>query len=1451
MTRAEFAAKYESIFADNEYQNITEATFRDFKDDIAQTFLSDVIVPGGTSANRLFAFTGTAQQPQPVEKDNFYLVTNQRLARAKSSFNASAIPTVNNAYWEIMLEVPAAVQVLQGTGISSTATISQQVLTNLLAAEAWTKVPMGQYGTTQALDTEEAFVAYVLTMLSQILPSQMPGKPADAQVDDVSNTFSALLVAGFPNLAEYEGYGFPNISGTVPLTAANAYLQNGRVYLKGLEGPLGVGEVGFRVAASGSRPAGPFATNASSFTGIVVAPPTANTSPVVTVSASAVVGGQKLTAIAADSDGVKSIYIKVYDAQTNAVVQTFGPSVPGDTQYITTWASPAEGSYYAKAIATDTKDAVSVSDPAVFVIASQNVTPAAPVVVYLSATRRLTATHDLGGVLLYSYQGGAFVEYTGSLIVDDLAHDPQEWRFKRAASTGYNESLVAYSPAIAAKPATPVGTATRQTSGLLVKADGTLAEWSHSPEWTSEDSPALIAFAPSAIAALSAGAAGSSDFGGVREGHLYIETIAGIETWFMFYGAGDGSASTDPAYTGNEWRIQLAKSTNRGLTWQKLGPTSIGPRTNGSGAEPQCRDMLFMARWKTSPLGDVYCLYSMKGLGPSYPTELGRIPNPSYTSDIWILPVTASGPQTTGWTYVRNDLELQASGLFDAFCAYCASVVPYNNKYYDFYSASRTNNTLNIGVSIGDTPLGPFTRTGTPLFADADVNPRVPENPKVLQYLGFGFPMWLMLLNEGSLSLGSTDSNAYVLSESLTSWNFANHRVFQKANLLHGQSTLGIPSPFYKADGQPYISDEGYLPYTYDCDPFGPAFPDIHMGRKLRYNMLEPSRLALRFNGQTAAGTWSDNFNRAALGAEWVQVEGRPFTVNGTQLVMETTPNSDVMVVPGATFTDGTITLDTLIDDSCGVGVVFRYSGPKEFYFIGFSPGPASDTTGSIHFYKKVDNGTPTGTYIEIGTGTAVNRALLPIGGAVALKLVISGTTYTVFSGTTQIGEFTDATYTGPGAFGLRSGDPGVGRRLVDNVVVTPAGAQSGTFVPTGNILIDSFDRADGPLGGSWRLVEGTNAFAIVNNQCDLGTLAGNNAVMVNDAVSWLNGTVKATLSIGTGGGVGLIWRYTSGSSFYMLDFSRDLEGVLRYSFYKKTGAGYSQIGISKAISTSLVATGATFTASVAVSGSSFSLFIGGSQLDQFSDSAYATAGTSGLRNGSSEAAMRLVNDFSTYQDNVVLTPPVTSETPYLKRVLAHSDYVAEFALEFDDVNTPGYVQFQPRQQANGDHYAIQVAAGGSLVGSKTVGGVSASLAASLGTTTTQKTQSSIRHVLRIVQQGSSLKAWLDGELQINTTDASFTSGSSMGFVATGGACRLRGILMYKAQTVTLSNVPVGASVTLRGYGGFPIATTVASSSTVQLSHTHYPVASIDVNNADVAVPAGGVYGGESYAYAA
>jgi hypothetical protein len=140
-------------------------------------------------------------------------------------------------------------------------------------------ITANQYGTHPAFNSQTALNAYLLGRPAQIVSTPStpttpvaPAAPTDGQVDDTANTFSGLAVAGFPSFAEYEAFGFPGVAGTVPLTSANSHQQGSRIYLDGLAGPIQKGAVGFRVAASGTRPAGAYLLNVDTFTG--VAPPT-------------------------------------------------------------------------------------------------------------------------------------------------------------------------------------------------------------------------------------------------------------------------------------------------------------------------------------------------------------------------------------------------------------------------------------------------------------------------------------------------------------------------------------------------------------------------------------------------------------------------------------------------------------------------------------------------------------------------------------------------------------------------------------------------------------------------------------------------------------------------------------------------------------------------------------------------------------------------------------------------------------------------------------------------------------------------------------------------------------------------------------------------------------------------------------------------------------------------
>ncbi len=215
------------------------------------------------------------------------------------------------------------------------------------------------------------------TSVTQVNPVPSVGAPAAptaAVVDDAGNTFSVALVPGYASLADYEVFGVPGQAGVVSAAAA-ADVQAGRLYLRGLTGNLAVGAVGVRVAASGNRPAGGSATNATAFTSAdgAAAPGTPTGGTVAAPSVALTVAPQangtyKYSATATSSATVTGITIRVLLAADGSEVASYGPSGSGSTSYITTRPALAAGDYLAVATATTASSSGS-SDEVPFTVA--------------------------------------------------------------------------------------------------------------------------------------------------------------------------------------------------------------------------------------------------------------------------------------------------------------------------------------------------------------------------------------------------------------------------------------------------------------------------------------------------------------------------------------------------------------------------------------------------------------------------------------------------------------------------------------------------------------------------------------------------------------------------------------------------------------------------------------------------------------------------------------------------------------------------------------------------------------------------------------------------------------------------------------------------------------------------------------------------------------------------
>lgn len=551
-------------------------------------------------------------------------------------------------------------------------------------------------------------------------------------------------------------------------------------------------------------------------------------------------------------------------------------------------------------------------------------------------------------------------------------------------------------------------------SSLVKSTDGQLvydtfqddAAWTLAGAWALANYPTLTASERSSIVALSP-TVGGADAGGVREGHLYVED--GV--WYLYYGAGDGTGGT-----GGPWRVQLAVSTDKGLTWTKSGPTGIGLQKTDNPANGYwaARDMLWMGKYEGT-----YFMHMM-----SAASVVSNIPNPSYESDLFTSS-SLYGP----WTFVRRSVVKGGSG-FDSRDAYTASMIYHAGEYYLFYSAvdAAASSNYQIGVAKATTPYGPYTKVSSAILPSGAAGK--PENAKVFYHAHLG--KWVMLLNEVNLGAGLTDKNRILLSDSISDWSAAAWYDIQRICPNDGATAIGIPSPFYKQNGIVVIDDDGSVPITFDANPTD----SNHIGRKLYYAELIASPKAAYFNNGIGLSTsFSDDFNRAngSPGGNWTAPYGSGFAIVSNTLSAGTTSGDAILINSSVSLATFVASWDTTLGAFSGLGLVFRYVDQNNFYLIDITSGDSS--TLSVILYKKVS-----GSYVQIGSsytgaGEFVNNSTHSI------KVDVAGTSFKFYLDNVLKITWADSTYSAAGYIGFRNGGSGSSSRVAENYLIQSAGA--------------------------------------------------------------------------------------------------------------------------------------------------------------------------------------------------------------------------------------------------------------------------------------------------------------------------------------------------------------------------------------------------------------------------
>ena len=203
-----------------------------------------------------------------------------------------------------------------------------------------------------------------------------------------------------------------------------------------------------------------------------------------------------------------------------------------------------------------------------------------------------------------------------------------------------------------------------------------------------------------------------------------------------------------------------------------------------------------------------------------------------------------------------------------------------------------------------------------------------------------------------------------------------------------------------------------------------------------------------------------------------------------------------------------------------------------------------------------------------------------------------------------------------------------------------------------------------------------------------------------------------------------------------------------------------------------------------------------------------------------------------------------------ITRSQSHTDVVIEHAIEIKAENATFGIGFriQYRSDSGGSNCYQCCLSGSGLFLEKVVSG-----------TATSKTTASdpighefyFLHRLKISVVGNRHRAWLDGVLQYDYTDASspITSGTNLGITCQGGKADVRNLVAYTSDTVTIAGLNTTQSAYLRGYGALPAGSVLADSSgSGTFSHTHYPLWSVELSGTDY-TPSGGIWGGDTLTF--
>jgi hypothetical protein len=197
-------------------------------------------------------------------------------------------------------------------------------------------------------------------------------------------------------------------------------------------------------------------------------------------------------------------------------------------------------------------------------------------------------------------------------------------------------------------------------------------------------------------------------------------------------------------------------------------------------------------------------------------------------------------------------------------------------------------------------------------------------------------------------------------------------------------------------------------------------------------------------------------------------------------------------------------------------------------------------------------------------------------------------------------------------------------------------------------------------------------------------------------------------------------------------------------------------------------------------------------------------------------------------------------------KTLTNTNFIAEFTVEFSALVSSTLVGFWFRcDGTTSNGYRVGFRNNNlTVLLEKVVSGTPSTVAVGVGS---QRCDVKMANRCKVIVSGTSIKIFLNGELQIDTTDSSLSSGTHIAFDGQGAVTAdIRSFSMRTSNTVTFRGLQPGINTVLRSDCKIPVGQQYANGSgEVTYTLDHWPMETLEVEGDGDNTPLNGIWGGD------